>query len=188
LTARGLVVACPAALLVALLAGCATIKVNVDYDPQADFSAYRTFALLPDPKTTGNPRADNPLLHGRIKDSIRQQLALQGYVLSESPQMLIGYHVSTEQRLDVRTVDSYYGYADWRYGGPGLMGTTTHVQQYEQGTLVIDVVDAVSNTLVWRGVGAARLRSNPTPEQQTQRVREAVAAILTRFPPGKGGE
>ena len=61
--------------------------------------------------------------------------------------------------------------------------TTTEVSEYEQGTLVIDIVDAARNTLVWRGAGEARLRSDPTPDQISQRVREAVAEILGRFPP-----
>ncbi len=98
--------------------------------------------------------------------------------------MLVGYHVSTRQKLDVRTVDSHYGYGHWPRRRSVV--TTTEVREYEQGTLVIDIVDAARDMLVWRGAGEARLRSDPTPEQMSQRVREAVAEILGRFPPGQG--
>jgi hypothetical protein len=177
----------PALLAFLLGTACATINVNVDYDDTTDFGSFRTFALLPEPPATGNLRADNPLLHNRIRTAIGEQLKLQGYVRTGDPQMRVGYHVSTQQRLDVRTVDSVYGYGHWRYGRPGGALQTTEVRQYEQGALVIDIVDAARNTLVWRGVGEARLRTDPTPEQMSQRVREAVAAILKRFPPGGGG-
>ena len=168
-----------------LTAACATIDVNVDYDTSADFFSYRSYGLLPEPEVTGNLRADSPLLHARIRTAIGEQLELQGYVTAADPQILVGYHVSTQRRLDVRTVDSHYGYGHWR--GRRSVRTTTEVSEYEQGTLVIDIVDAARNTLVWRGAGEARLRNDPTPDQISQRVREAVAEILGRFPPGQGG-
>ena len=169
-----------------LTAACATIDVNVDYDASAEFSSYRSYGLLPEPPATGNLRADSPLLHQRIRMAIGKQLELQGYVAAADPQMLVGYHVSTRQKLDVRTVNSH-GYSHWRRGRGRSVMTTTEVSEYEQGTLVIDIVDAARNTLVWRGAGEARLRSDPKPEQTSQRVREAVAEILGRFPPGQGG-
>ncbi|MGH0032707.1 MAG: DUF4136 domain-containing protein [Myxococcota bacterium] len=167
------------------LAACATIDVSSDYDAEADFARLRSFALLPDPPASGNPRADNPLIHRRVRRAIADELERRGYAPSDTPDMKIGYHVSTEQRLDVRTVDSYYGYG-WRYGVAGLPVTTTEVRQYEQGALIIDVVDAKTDTLVWRGVGEARLRSDPSPEQITERVNLAVQQILAEFPPGAG--
>ena len=167
-----------------LTAACATIDVNVDYDTSAEFSSYRSYGLLPEPPATGNLRADSPLLHQRIRMAIGRQLELQGYVAAADPQILVGYYVSTRQRLGEHTVSSY-GYGHWRRGRSAM--TATEVREYEQGTLVIDIVDAARNTLVWRGAGEARLRNDPTPEQTSQRVHEAVAEILGRFPPGQGG-
>lgn len=160
---------------------CATIDVSVDYDAQTDFSGYRTYGLLPDPPATGNYRADNPLLQQRIRGAIGDRLELQGFASAPDPQIQIGYHASISQKLDVRTVNASYGYGHWRHPG-GI--PTTEVREYEEGALVIDVVDARRNTLVWRGVGRLRLRGAPTPEQTSQRVREVVAEILGRFPPG----
>lgn len=173
--------------LIAWVCGCAPIAVSVDFDPAADFSGFRTFGLLPDPEATGNPRADNPLLHQRVRAALGDQLKSQGYTLSEDPQIWVGYHLATEKRLDVRVVNDYYGYGHWRYGGVGRTGPAyTDVREYEQGMLIIDVVDAARKLVVWRGVGEARVREQPTPEQVEERIRQAVAEILGRFPPGEG--
>ncbi len=173
---------------VLFLAGCAPISVSVDYDTQADFSGYRSLGWLPEPQATGNPRVDSPLLQQRIRQAIETQLGSQGYVDAANPQMRVGYHLSIETRLDVRTVDSYYGYGHWSGRNVDIRGeATTYVNEYERGRLVIDVVDTLRNALVWRGVGERRLRSEPTSDQVTQSVRQAVAEILERFPPGEGG-
>jgi Domain of unknown function (DUF4136) len=74
------------------------------------------------------------------------------------------------------------GYSD--YWGYHLAIPETHVQQYDQGTLVVDIADAREKELVWRGVAVGRVREQPTPEQTTERVNEVVAAILKKFPPG----
>jgi hypothetical protein len=48
---------------------------------------------------------------------------------------------------------------------------------------VIDIVDAEAGRLVWRGSGSRRISTSPTPQKTTQRINEAVEAILARFPP-----
>jgi hypothetical protein len=57
------------------------------------------------------------------------------------------------------------------------------IRQYEEGTLVIDFVDAASRKLVWRGTGSGALESEPTPEETTRGIDRAVAKILEQFPP-----
>jgi hypothetical protein len=63
--------------------------------------------------------------------------------------------------------------------------TETRVEQYEEGTLVIDFVDSPARRLVWRGAGTRRLSRDPQPDRLTQRVNEAVDDILAQFPPNQ---
>ncbi len=174
--------------LVFLVAGCAPIAVSVDYDPEATLTGFRTFGLLPDPEATGHPRADNPLLHQRVRAALGDQMKAQGYTLSEDPDIWVGYHLAIEKKLDVRVVNGAYGYGHWRYGSPGPVGPAyTDVREYKQGMLIVDIVDARRKLVVWRGVGETRLSQQPPPpEQQEERVRVAVAEILKRFPPNGG--
>ena len=172
----------PAALLAL---GCAGLPVETDYDPSFDFGGYRGFAWLTEKHPiTGDVRLDNPLLHERLREAIQQTLTAAGFeqVEAGSADFRVGYHLSLQRRLDVSTLNSHYGYGPganrWGYGPPG-----TVVTEYEEGTLVIDVVDARSDRLVWRGSAYGRVRESSTPEERQQRVHRVVAGILERFPP-----
>jgi hypothetical protein len=90
--------------------------------------------------------------------------------------VLVTHHISVESEFRVNTAHDGY-----RYGDP--MSSSTTVQEYKQGTLLIDLIDAERKQLVWRGTGQTRLRKSSTPEQREQRVREVVNAIMARYPP-----
>ena len=83
------------------------------------------------------------------------------------------------------TVNRSYGYGYGRYGRPMGGYSETRVSEYTQGTLIIDIVDAASNELVWRGSTEGRVREKKTPEEREKRIRDAVAAILAEFPPAR---
>ena len=84
--------------------------------------------------------------------------------------------------LDVDTVNTGYGYG--RYGRYGGISTSTTVSEYQEGTLLIDMIDPSSKQLVWRGSGQARIRQSSSPEEREKRIGEAVQQILEDFPPG----
>lgn len=170
-----------ALVLLAALVACASVRVQVDFDPEEDFSRLRAFAWLRDaPEPTGDHRIDNPLLDARIRAAVERELVAKGFARREgaAPDFYVTYHLSIEAKLDVRTVNRVYRDRRWDVSVP-----ETRVRQYDQGTLVLDVADAVDEELVWRGAGTTRLRERPTPEQTTREVDAAVAAILKHFPP-----
>ena len=178
------------ALLVGTLA-CSSVRTNFDYDPEIDFSGWRSYAWYPGGSPpTGDVRLDNTLFRDRIVAAVDRTLAARGFTLVEDrePDFYVLYHLSTQERLDVRTMDSGWagGTAGARWGRPGWGGwgwTETRVDQYEEGTLVIDFADVAARRLAWRGSGTRRLSRNPRPERTTQRVNEAVEEILAQFPP-----
>ena len=76
-----------------------------------------------------------------------------------------------------------FGYGTYgRRGGIGI-GTGTSVRQYDQGTLVIDFIDAATEQLVWRGTGSDRLYNQLTPEETTSKVNNLVKKIMEQYPP-----
>jgi hypothetical protein len=169
-------------LLSAMLLACSAVKTSSDYDPSANFTSYQTYGWLPDPPPTGHPRADNPLLHERVRNSIDRALAAKGFRRSEDPDILVTYHLSAQQKLDVRTYyDTYYG----PYGY-GVSIPDTEVRPYEEGTLIVDVVDARAKKVVWRGYGSRRLKEpsgQQDPAELQKRVDETVDETLAKFPP-----
>jgi hypothetical protein len=172
------------------LTACSSMRFASDHDPDAvnRMQEYRTYDWLP---TEGNvvvdaSRATSEFLPKRIKHTIDDQLASNGYQLAAGggADFLVGYHVSTAGKLDATTVNTYYGYG---YGWGGwyapAMATNTYVHEYTEGTLLIDVVDAQANELVWRGTAQAEVSETDSPQQTNQKIAAAVEGILARFPP-----
>jgi hypothetical protein len=74
-------------------------------------------------------------------------------------------------------VDYGYGLGSW----PGA--SDVRLSRYEEGTLMLDVIDNASNELVWRGAAQARIDPNRSPQERTELINRAVREILDRFPP-----
>ena len=84
-----------------------------------------------------------------------------------------------------------YGYGGWYggyrgYGGYGY-GGSTYVSYYEEGALVIDIIDWQEKELSFRGTATGTLsKSEKTPEESQADIDELVTNILAKFPPGQG--
>jgi len=168
------------------LGACSGISVSSDWDPNADFSRIASWDWVPGPQgSTGNPRLDSDLLDQRIRSAVDAELSLRGVRRARegNPDVLIAYHLGVENKIDVNTVQRSYGYGPYWYSGPAY--TETYVSEYEQGTLLIDILQPEDRRLVWRGAGQARVNESGSPEDREARVREAVRKILEQFPPQK---
>lgn len=157
-----------------------SIQVTTDYDPTARFSELRTWDWLPQSarERGGDRRIDNPVMERRIRSAVEQELAASGYdrVEGGEPDFRVGYHAAVEDKIDVTTMDEYYGYRRrWRV-------TTVDVREYKRGTLILDIVDPGRRQLIWRGWAVGAIE-NPSPERVDRSVREAVKRILADFPP-----
>lgn len=169
------------ALLFALTA-CSSVEVKQDWDPGANFAALHSWGWQSStPALTGNARLDDPLVHSRIQNALAETLRAKGYAQTASkPDFLVTYHIAIEQKLDAQTI--YTGYGPYR-GWYGVGGTQTVVDQYDQGTLLVDFIDPGSNNVIWRGTAQSRLQELKTPEEREARVKDAVERLLNQFPP-----
>jgi hypothetical protein len=169
-----------------LAAGCSTISVKYDFDKEADFAAYGTFAWLQEPvSAVGDAKAAkqmNTLLDKRIRTAVEAELQARGMTVNtETPDVLLVYHTGVDSKIDV--TDWGYSYPT-RYGG-WYGGSNIDVYEYEEGTLIVDLIDARSNQLVWRGEATKTLEDNPSPEQMDQNLREVVGRMFANYPPAK---
>jgi hypothetical protein len=145
----------------------------------ADFTRYRTYSWGPaDALDTGDPRLDNnPFFHERIQADVEKQLATRGFEKTASgvPDLLVHYHASISQRVDVNGVDRESGYC----------GDSDNCRPYvyEAGTLLIDFVDARTDKVVWRGWAEDTVDGVIDNQQlMEQKVDKAVTRILQRLP------
>jgi hypothetical protein len=172
---------------VIMLMGCSTMRITSDYDPTAiDACAhYKTYAWLDLPKGD-DPRVHNDLLETAIVSAVDTELAAWGYteVTHGSPDFLIGYHIDIQGKLSVTHVNDYYGY-NYGYWAPryGAGYSQTYVDQYDEGTLLLDIIDGKSNKLVWRSTARAELNEYANPRERRERLESAVQKMLSDFPP-----
>lgn len=160
--------------------GCASMKIDTDWDPSVDFSALETYDWKPT-LPFGDPRTDNSLLEDRVRRAVDRELATKGYKRRRGrvPDFYVSYIAAIESKLDVRVVNDYYGYRP----GWGSWETNTYVREYDQGSLILDVSDPTSSNLLWRGMAEAEIDDSGTPQERQQVVSEAVGRMLERFPP-----
>ncbi|MGD9346056.1 MAG: DUF4136 domain-containing protein [Candidatus Aminicenantes bacterium] len=166
-------------------ASCTSTKVQFDYDRQEDFSQFRTYSFIPLPD---NLKTEiSPMVVRRIEEAIALTLGDKGFQRTEaSPDFLVAIHLESKDKFDVQNWGYTYAPYDLYWRGAGYWGTGgITVQQYQQGTLIIDVVKTADKELVWRGVGTKALSPNPTPKTMDRNVNEVVSKILADFPPQK---
>jgi hypothetical protein len=167
-------------LLLATAACDRSMSAGADYDRNLDFEKYDTFAWeAADPLPTGDPRLDaNPFFVDRIHNAVTAELAARGVRMVESsPSLLVHFHASVRDRVDVFEVDRRAGYDVGEYG-PG-----TAVRQYEEGTLLVDIVDAETLRVIWRGWARADVtRLIDDPDALERLIQEAARAMFREFP------
>ncbi len=154
------------------------ISVYSDYDPDYNVRQYQTFGWLDkaNVETGQNPIYYNQLNDKRIKSSVNEELTARGYRLTETdPQLLIHYHIIVEDRTVIAT-DPYGSYY-----GPYWMRMQTNIYPYREGTLIIDLMDAKTSNLVWRGWAVSAIQSTYTAEQADRVIKAAVAKIFRKF-------
>ncbi|MCA9509377.1 MAG: DUF4136 domain-containing protein [Myxococcales bacterium] len=172
-------------LATALVGACRTYPVDTDWDRDADFAHLGRYAWTADQPLAGqDPRVDSDLLDARLRRAIDDALAARGYTrvaASDAADFLVTYHFAVDTQLEVQThvFGDPYGYRNV----PGPTQGYASVREYQVGSLVIDVVGARDERLVWRGSTPTYLLGARTPEQRDARAREAVDAILAKFPP-----
>jgi len=173
-----------------LLAGCSTLTVKTDYEPQYDFSALKTYAWLEGEAPSNDIRVNNSLIINRVVDAVNNDLQSKGYQLVEKDKadFYVNWFGGIENKIRRETINHYYGgmgygYGAWGYGGywPGY--SQTYDVEYQEGSLIIDIADSKDKQLIWRGTGQDYVEDNETPEKITAGINQTVTKILGTFPP-----
>jgi len=166
-------------------ASCSSIKVYSDYDKNADFSAYKTYAFY----KKGIDKVEiSDLDKRRILKAIEAQLDAKGMVKSEDPDLLVNIFTKSREKIDVYN-NNYYGWYPWYYGygygyfGPGYGFGYTNVSSSTEGTLFIDLIDARKKELVWQGIGTGLLSYSKSIEKKEAMINEFVTEIMVAYPP-----
>ena len=179
-----------ATLMVVFLAGCASQRVDWDYDTsdqaRQQMAGWETYAWLTSESEEKMPYQLDGLQDRRIRAAVNQDLQSKGFseVKPSEADFLVNYITKTKTRREENQVSASlgYGFNSWGMG----MRTETQVRDYEEGSLLVDFVDPATKELVWRGRSQARIPELSTPAKRTEQINKAVNSILKGFPPTSG--
>jgi uncharacterized protein DUF4136 len=151
-------------------------QVKTDYDRSANFAQYKTYSWE-------QVKTKDPLDVDRIKSAVNAALAAKGWTQVDS-----GGDISVmamEITHNQQTLNTYYdGFGGgWRWRGFGGLGeATTTTETYKVGTLIVDLFDAKTKELVWRGSSSDTLSNNSS--KNIQNMNKDVEKMFKNFPPG----
>jgi len=177
------------AVLLVVCAACSTLSVSTDFNPAYDFTNLKTYAWLDDGSVPSNDaRINNDLIVGRVRKAVERELTAKGYAKAEaaSADFMVSWLGAINKKLQIDTIDHFYSpygygplYHDPYWGG-GMRTTTA--REYEEGTLIVDILDHKQRKLIWRSTGKDRIGSNKDPETVTKNINEAIKTIMKDFP------
>ncbi|MDE0949683.1 MAG: DUF4136 domain-containing protein [Halioglobus sp.] len=182
-----------------ILAACASgpPKPTVDYKADYDFAAVKKISFY---RNSGDVSGDNPhqlsdIQRDRIDEALSYALTNKGFVIvkdTTEADLLLSWALVTQNKTDVRTWNTptagyggYYGrynrYSYYNCWACSPTRTEVTVQNYTQGTFIVDLIDPKLHKSVWRGVTQSRLKGNQSADQD--KYNAAATAIFAAFPP-----
>jgi hypothetical protein len=167
----------PAGIVVLFATVSFAQQVKTDYDRSADFSQYKTYSWE-------KIQTQDPLWVNRIKDAVNAALTAKGWTLVESGgSVAIIAMETTQNRQTLNTFYDNFG-GGWRWRGFGGFGeSTTTADNYKVGTLVVDLFDTNTKTLMWRASSSDTLSDKSG--KNIKNLDKGVQKMFDHFPPAE---
>lgn len=169
-------------------------QVSTDFDKSVDFSQYKTYAWsTPDIQVGNNPVYKSGLITKNIETSLTEELNRRGLTMNvQDPDLLVGFHTYTEKKVDSYPTygpsPMYYPFgfrAGWRYypygfgNWPYAWNNNLRTVQYTEGTLLVDVADAHTKQLIWRGAVEGNVSD---PARLEKEVAKGIHKMMKEYP------
>jgi hypothetical protein len=159
-----------------LLGGAALAQsVTYDFDKAANFARFRTYTW------TRGTNVTDQLLHKRIVHAIDTALASKGFGMVESgaeADVLVAYHANFDTELEINGT----GWGP-RFGA-GRSGTA-RAEEVLIGSLTVEMSEAKSNSIVWRGIATKEIDVRAKPEKRDKNINQAAEKLFKNYPPKK---
>ena len=133
-------------LALGLLFTCAACaqKIQIESDPAVNFTKFKTFAIRNGQLNSKNPSLNGELIQKRLDADIRKSLEAKGlaFVPSGPSDLNVRYTLGAARKVETELYPA--GWRGW--------GTRVVRVPYTEGTLVIDLRDPGTKSLVWRAI------------------------------------
>ncbi|SHM50880.1 DUF4136 domain-containing protein [Chryseobacterium polytrichastri] len=157
------------------LTSCSPFQVRSDYADTAKFTSYKTYKIRIDDLKLNDIDKD------RVLNELSKQLQTKGLHSGENPDLIVNVKANHKKVTDINNT-SPYGMYGW--GGPfgwGVGMSRTWTSNYNEGAIIVDLVDAKSNKLVWQGIGSGI--SVDSPKAKQRQIPAIMADIMKNYPP-----
>lgn len=169
------------AVCACVVAGCAPMRVSSHVDRERDFTRYRTFDWgAADALPASDARLErDAFFQDHIQGAIERNMVARGFervAAATEPDVRVHFHAVIDRRLDVNQ-------ADYQSGVCTRSDCQTGVSDYEEGTLVVDVIDVRTNRLVWRGWARDSVEGVlDNQDRLVRKIDQAVRLMFARLP------
>jgi hypothetical protein len=146
--------------------------VTVDFDKSGDFSRFKTYAWVP------GTNVPDELNHKRIVRAVEAQLMAKGLAsVASGPDLLVAYHASFERDLQIV---AFGGGLPYRFGGGPL---NARAETILKGTVVVDLVDANTQAIVWRATATSDIDPGAKAEKRDRNITRTAEKMFKSYPP-----
>jgi hypothetical protein len=179
-----------------------SVNVQTTAAPDANIGALRTFRILSPPERRANapqlavddPMLNNSITNRELRTALANDLQARGYRQdNQNPDFLVAFYAGARAKFDTTYWNpdplyyryGYRGFRDrwaWPYYGYGPTPAYAEIRESTQGTLVVDVIDARSRELLWRGRGVAEV--SPDPKAYAEKLDKEARKIVEKLPEG----
>lgn len=167
--------------------------IRANWSKDAPFSDYKTYAYIPSRQT--NHQFYRQYVGEYVNYALQKKKHMRLVSMSQNPDLWVTYHFTTHQVTDLDT----YGYGfgpgwggfgwgwGWGWGGMGMGGmnySQTRQVPRVMGYLTLDLIDARTKKIVWRGE-AMEDDVTKSGDAEEKQVANSIYKMLQRYPPPK---
>jgi len=180
------------AVVLVVCFGCGP-EIFYETNTSTDFGKLkRTYAFLPRIDSSKNGLFENDIMDEKIQRLITEKLKARNYRIDiDKPELLVRFHLMVENKEDIINTPVYnYPYMPYGFGyrfpfpfyyypGPIYLGNNNQRIAYQQGTLVIDLIERDSGKLIWRAWSVERLSD---PVKYMKQLPEMISGMFAHYP------
>ncbi len=161
-----------------IFVGCSTLRVATDYDKSFNMSTLHSFYIL-------HKKAafkEDTLTTNRINKALITTLQAKNYQLSnkESADFYVVYHLNVTNKTQIDTDYQFVGMYPYRYGRG--MVATTRSYNYDEGKLIIDIINPNDKNIIFRSIATDELKRLETPQEREAYINEVISKALKSMP------
>jgi len=171
----------------------AKTDIKVDYDKTFSFAGLKTWTWRPDGagdvrvavSSQDDPKRIAARVDPVIIPSIEKEMTARGFTRAAGAADLhVHYYALATVKQNAQIMGQFLP-ATTAWGLPPFAATTSSLEIYPVGTLIIDVMSTAAQKIVWRGAAQRTINLEPSDAERKKVLEQAIRDLLKRFPPKK---